>query len=107
MQLMWVSPVRGGWRYVKQSEWEFILGEEPSVTNTGEKWPLAYFDLPSRCFGFLGGGKVRFGTEESQFVEGRHLSPISGEGGLQPIVCCQPARSGESLFLTVSPGFGH
>ena len=40
------------------------------------------------------------------------LSPIPGEGGLQPIVCCQLARSGEGhfsgclqvVFLAVSPG---
>ena len=55
---------------------------------------------------------MRLGAEGSQFVERRHLSLISGEGGLQPIVCCQSARSGMGLFqavslvlfLTVSPG---
>ena len=80
------------------------MEEAPSVTNFGERWPLAYFALPSRYFGLLSGGEVRSGAEGSQFVEGRHLSPISGEGGLQPIVCCQPARSGEGRFLAVSSG---
>ena len=37
-------------------------------------------------------------------MEGSHLSPIPGEGGLQPIVCYQPARSGEGHFLAVSLG---
>ena len=37
-------------------------------------------------------------------MEGRHLSPIPGEGGLQPIAFCQLAMSGESHFLAVSPG---
>ena len=60
--------------------------------------------LPSRYFGLLGGGKVRSGAEGSQFVEGRLLSPISDEDGLQLIVCCQPTRSGEGRFLAVSPG---
>ena len=53
---------------------------------------------------------------------GAILSPIPGEDGLQPIVCCQPARSSEGgfsgcvarlffwlcrqvAFLAVSPGF--
>ena len=31
-------------------------------------------------------------------MEGAILSPIPGKGGLQPIVCCQPARSGEGCF---------
>ena len=30
--------------------------------------------------------------------KGAILSPIPDEGGLQPIVCCQPARSGEGCF---------
>ena len=47
---------------------------------------------------------MRSGEEGSQFGEGRQLSPISSQGGLQPIVCCQSARSGEGRFLTVSPG---
>ena len=65
----------------------------------GERWPLAYFVF-SRCyFGSLGVGEVRFGVEGSQFVEGCQLSPIPGEGGFQPIVCFQPARSvGEGFF---------
>ena len=64
----------------------------------GERWLLAYFVFPNRCFASLDGGEVRFGAEGSQFVEGRHLSPISSEGGLQPIVCFQPAISvGEGL----------
>ena len=63
------------------------------------------FDLPSHCFGFLGGGEIRFGADGNQFAEKRHLSPISYESGLQPVVCCQPARSGEGLFLAMSPGF--
>ena len=37
-------------------------------------------------------------------MNGCHLSPISGEGGLQPIVYDQPAGSGEGRFLAVSPG---
>ena len=37
-------------------------------------------------------------------MEGRHLSSIPGEGGLQPIVCCQSVRSGEGHFLAESPG---
>ena len=74
------------------------LGEAPSVANFGERWPLDDFPLPSRYFGFLGGGEIGSGAEGSQFVEGRYLSPIPGEGGLQPIVCCQPARSGEGCF---------
>ena len=80
------------------------MGEAPSVTNFGERWPLVYFGLPSRYFGLLGGGEIGSGAERSQFVEGRHLSPIPGEGGLQPIMCCQPARSHEGCFLAVSPG---
>ena len=28
-----------------------------------------------------------------------------GECGLQPIMCCKPARSDEGLFLAISPGF--
>ena len=80
------------------------MGETPSVANFGERWPLACFALRSRYFGLLGGGEVRSGAEGSQFVERRHLSPIPGEGGLQPIECCQPARSVEGRFLAVSPG---
>ena len=80
------------------------MGEAPSVTNFGERWPLADLALPSRYFGLLVGGEIGSGAEGSQFVEGRHLSPILGESGLQPIVCCQPARSGEGCFLAVSPG---
>ena len=78
------------------------MGKAPSVANFGERWPLACFALPSRYFDLLGGGDIRSGAEGSQFVEGRHLSPIPSEGGLQPIVCCQPARSGEGHFLAVS-----
>ena len=74
------------------------LGEAPSVANFGERWPLACFALPSRYFGLLGGGEIRSGAEGSQFDEGRHLLPIPGEGGLQPIVYCQPNRSGEGHF---------
>ena len=33
------------------------------------------------------------------------ISPIPSEGGLQSIVCCQSARSGEGLFQAVSLGF--
>ena len=80
------------------------MGEAPSVANFGERWPFACFALPSRYFGLLGGKEIRTGGEGSQFVKGRHLSPIPGECGLQPIVCCQPARSGEGHFLAVSPG---
>ena len=79
------------------------MGEAPSVANFSERWLLACFAFPSRYFGLLGGGEIRSGAEGSQFVEGRHLSPISGEGGLQSIVCCQPARSSEGYFLVVSP----
>ena len=57
------------------------LGEAPSVTNFGERWPLACFALPGRYFGLLSGGDIRSGVEGSQFVEGYRLSPISGEGG--------------------------
>ena len=39
------------------------------------------------------GCEIRFGTEGSQFAEGRHLLPTLGEGGLQPIVSFQSARS--------------
>ena len=53
----------------------------------------------------MSGGEIRFGAEGNKFVEGRHLSPISGEGDLQSIVRCQSARSGAGLFLAVSPGF--
>ena len=35
---------------------------------------------------------------EVNFWRGAILSPISGEGGLQPIVCCQPARSSKGGF---------
>ena len=35
---------------------------------------------------------------EANLWRGAILSPIPGEGGLQPIVCCQPARSGEGCF---------
>ena len=80
------------------------LEETSSVVNFGERWPLACFALLSRYFGLLGGEDIRSGAEGSKFVEGRHLSPISGEGGLQHIVCCQPARSDEGHFLAVSPG---
>ena len=80
------------------------FGEALSVANFGERWPLAYYALLSRYFGLLGGEEIGSGAEGSQFVEGRHLSPIPGEGGLQTIVCCQPARSGEGCFLAVSPG---
>ena len=80
------------------------LEEAPSVANFDERWPLANFALPSRYFGLLGDGEIGSGAEGSQFVKGRHLSPITGEDGLQPIVCCQPARSGEGCFLAVSPG---
>ena len=58
---------------------------------------------------------------EANLWRGAILSPIPGEGGLQPIVCCQPARSSEGrfsgcvaklffwlcrqvVFLAVSPG---
>ena len=80
------------------------MGEAPSVANFGERWPLACIALSSRYFGLLGGGEIRSGAKGSQFVEGRHLSPTPDEGGLQPIVCCQPARSGKGHFLAVSPG---
>ena len=80
------------------------MGEAPSVANFGGRWPLACLALPSRYFGLLGGGETRSGAEGSQFVEGRHLSPIPGENGFQPIVYCQLARSGEGCFLAVSPG---
>ena len=80
------------------------MGKAPSVAKFSERWPLACFALPSRYFGLLGGGEIRSGEEGSQFVEKRHLSPISGEGGLQPIVNCQPARSSKGRFLAVSPG---
>ena len=49
-------------------------------------------------------GEIRSGAKGNQFEEGRHLSPISSKGGFQPIMCCQPARSGEGRFLAVSPG---
>ena len=35
---------------------------------------------------------------EANLWRGAILSPIPGEGGLQPIVCCQPARSSEGYF---------
>ena len=42
---------------------------------------------------------------EANLWRGAILSPIPGEGGLQPIVCCQPARSSTGgFFLAVSPG---
>ena len=41
---------------------------------------------------------------EANLWRGAILSPIPGEGGLQPIVCCQPARSSTGCFLAVSPG---
>ena len=58
---------------------------------------------------------------EANLWRGAILSPILGEGGLQPIVCCQPARSStggfsgcvarwlfwlcrQVCFLAVSPG---
>ena len=58
---------------------------------------------------------------QANLWRGAILSPIPGEGGLQPIVCCQPARSREGgfsgcvarlffwlcrqvVFLAVSPG---
>ena len=69
-------------------------------------WEVAssLFCASKPLFWLVGGGEIGSGAEGSQFVEGRHLSPIPGEGGLQPIVCCQPARSGEGHFLAVSPG---
>ena len=79
------------------------MREAPSVANFGERWPLACFALPGRYFGLLGGGEIKSGAEGNQFVEGRHLSPIPGKSGLQPIVCCQPARSDEGHFLAVLP----
>ena len=80
------------------------MGEAPSVAKFGERWPLACFAFSSCYFGLLDGGEARSGAEGSQFVEGHHLSPISGEGGLQPIVRGQLARSVEGRFLAVSPG---
>ena len=80
------------------------MGEAPSVANFGERWSLACFAFPSCYFVLLDGGEIRSGAEGSQFVEGRHLSPIPGEGGLQSIVCCQLARFGEGHFMAVSPG---
>ena len=41
---------------------------------------------------------------EANLWRGAILSPIPGEGGLQPIVCCQPARSSKGGFSGVSPG---
>ena len=58
---------------------------------------------------------------EANLWRGAILSPIPGEGGLQPIVCCQPARSStggfsgcvarwffwlcrQVVFLAVTPG---
>ena len=35
---------------------------------------------------------------EANLRRGAILSPILGEGGLQPIVCCQPARSSTGGF---------
>ena len=35
---------------------------------------------------------------EANLWRGAILSPILGEGGLQPIVCCQPARSSTGGF---------
>ena len=83
---------------------EANLGEVPSVANFDERWPQACFALSSRYFGFLDGGEARSGAEGSQFAEGRHLSPIFDEGGLQSIMCYQPARSVKGRFLAVSPG---
>ena len=61
--------------------------------------------FPSRCFDSLSGDEVRFGVEESQFVEECHLSPIPGEGGLQPIVASNPlSQLGKVLFLAMSSG---
>ena len=48
---------------------------------------------------------------EANLWRGAILSPIPGKGDLQPIVCCQPARSrvvflavASGCFLAVSPG---
>ena len=43
---------------------------------------------------------MRFGVKENQFVEGRHLSPITGEGGLKPILCFQTAKSVGEGFVS-------
>ena len=103
-QLMWLGPARDGWWWVIQCKWEITRKRLHLLSIFGERWPQASFAFPSRCFGSLGGGKVRFGVEESQFAEGRHLSLVYDEGGLQPIKCFQlPKSLGEGLFLAVSP----
>ena len=43
--------------------------------------------------------------EGNQFVEGRHLSPISDEGGFQPIVYSLSARYGARFFVAVCLSF--
>ena len=103
-QSKWVGPARGGREQVWLCEWEPIWERRHLSSKFGERWLLVDFALPRRYFGLLGGGEARSGAEGSQFVEGRHLSPILSESGLQPIVCCQPVRSVEGRFLAMSPG---
>ena len=73
-----------------------LVGSKQTFSEHSQKL-LACFALPSCYFGLLG-GEVRSGAEGSQSVERRHLSPISDEDDLQPIVCCQPARFGGGVF---------
>ena len=116
----WVNPALGGWKQVLQCEWEPTWERCHLSPIFGERWLLACFALPSSYFGLLGGGEVRSDAEGSQFMEGRHLSPISGEGASSPscaanppglvrvvfwlyrLVCCQLCR--QICFLTVSSG---
>ena len=90
----WVEPTHVGWSNswwleVSHTVWvEAILREALSIANFRWRWPLAYFAIPNRCFGFLYNGKVTLGVEASQFVEVRYLSPISGESGLESVMCC-------------------
>ena len=51
-------------------------------------------------FWLIGWRKWRIGEEGNHFAQGRHISPVSGESGLQPIVYFQLARCvGEGLFF--------
>ena len=98
------------------------LGEAPSVANFGERWPLACFCAFKPLFWLIKWWRFKdLVRREANLWKGAILSPVPGEGGLQPIRCCQTARSGEGrfsdcvarlffwpclqvVFLAVSPG---
>ena len=90
-----------------QSKWEPSWERRYLSPIFGERWPLVYFVFPGRCICSLGGSEARFDVQGNHFVERRHLSPILGESGLQPIVCFQPATSIGEGFVTGSIALGN